>query len=324
MKQPKYRNALPQLSDKLFVTDGGLETVLVFQRGIDLPEFASFPLLTTDEGTQQLLEYYKDYIDIALQNRCGMIIDTATWRASRGWGEKLGFDADDIVRVNRHGVKILESVRELYETPESPIVINGVIGPQDDGYNPSRLLDADEAQAYHRHQVDAFADSAADMVTAVTMTYADEAIGIVRAAQNAGLPVAVSFTVETDGRLPGGTPLADAIQAVDAATGSAPCYYMINCAHPDHFSPVLEAAGSWKDRVYGVRANASRKSHAELDEATELDDGDPVEFGEHYRTLRRSLPNFRIVGGCCGTDHRHVGSACSAIVSGELRTASGL
>lgn len=324
MNHAKYRKALPQLADKLFVTDGGLETVLVFQRGIDLPEFASFPLLSTDAGTQHLIEYYKDYIDIALQNRCGLIIDTATWRASRGWGAKLGFNADDIARLNRHGVQVLESIRELYETPESPMVINGVIGPQDDGYNPSRLLDADTAQAYHRHQVEAFADSAADMVTAVTMTYVDEAIGIVRAAKNAGLPVAISFTVETDGRLPDETPLGDAIHAVDAATGSAPCYYMINCAHPDHFSHTLAAAGSWKDRVFGVRANASRKSHAELDEATELDDGDPVEFGDLYAELRRMLPNLHIVGGCCGTDHRHVGAACSAIGPGELRTASGL
>lgn len=312
MTQAKYRNALPQLSNRLFVTDGGLETVLVFQKGIDLPEFASFPLLGTEDGAQQLIEYYRDYIDIALKSRSGLILDTATWRASHGWGEKLGFTADDIVRLNQRGVELLESIREKYEAKDSPMVINGVIGPQDDGYNPSRLLSADEAHAYHRHQVDAFADSAADMVTAVTMTYADEAIGIARAATEAGLPVAASFTVETDGRLPDGTDLADAIHAVDEATGSAPCYYMINCAHPDHFSHVLDSAGAWKDRIFGVRANASRKSHAELDEATELDDGDPAEFGRLYAALRRELPALHIVGGCCGTDHRHVGLACSS------------
>lgn len=324
MKQAKYRNALPQLAKNLFVTDGGLETVLVFQRGIDLPLFASFPLLSTNIGTQQLIEYYQDYIEIALTNRSGLILDTATWRASRGWGEKLGFSADDIFRLNQHSVNILKSIRELYESGESPIVINGAIGPQDDGYNPSRLLDAEEAQAYHRHQVDALADSAADMVTAVTMTYTNEAVGIVRAAKNAGIPVAVSFTVETDGQLPDGTSLADAIDIVDAATGATPCYYMINCAHPDHFSHVLDAPGTWKERVYGVRANASRKSHAELDEATELDDGNPAEFGELYAELRRALPALHIVGGCCGTDHRHVSSACVAIGSSEYPAASGL
>jgi len=324
MHQVKYRNALPQLSEKLFVTDGGLETVLVFQRGIDLPEFASFPLLSSDDGTERLIDYYKDYIDVALSNRSGLILDTATWRASRGWGEKLGFSADDIVRLNQHSVKILESIRQLHETDDSPMVINGVVGPQDDGYNPSALLDVGEAQAYHRQQVDTFANSAADMITAVTMTYVDEAVGIVRAAKNAGIPVAVSFTVETDGQLPDGTALADAIFAVDAATGSAPCYYMVNCAHPDHFSHVLRTGGTWKERVFGVRANASRKSHAELDEATELDDGNPVEFGELYADLRRELPALRIVGGCCGTDHRHVGSACAAIRAVDYPAASGL
>lgn len=324
INKAKYRNALPQLGNDLFVTDGGLETVLLFQRGIDLPLFAAFPLLDTQEGTRKLVEYYKDYLDIALRNRAGLILDTATWRASTGWGEQLGYSPDDIRRLNQHAVEVLQTIRGVYENPDSPMVINGAIGPQDDGYNPSALLDADEAQAYHRHQVHAFADSSADMVTAVTMTYVDEAVGIARAARNAGLPAAISFTVETDGNLPDGTPLADAIHAVDAATDGSPCYYMINCAHPDHFSHVLGAAGSWKDRVYGVRANASRKSHAELDEATELDEGNPVEFGELYAELRRALPALRIVGGCCGTDHRHVGSACTALGSGNFPAAAGL
>lgn len=321
-KQSKYRRALPQLGSELFITDGGLETVLMFQRGIELPLFAAFPLLDTQEGTQRLVEYYKDYLDVALDHRAGLILDTATWRASIGWGKQLGYSPDDLRRLNQHAVEVLETIRGVYETPESPMVINGVIGPEDDGYKPSALLDADAAQAYHRHQVNAFAESSADMVTAVTMTYVDEAIGITRAARNADIPVVISFTVETDGRLPDGTPLGDAVQSVDAATDAGPCYYMINCAHPDHFSHVLGEAGSWRDRIFGVRANASRKSHAELDAATELDDGDPIEFGELYKELTRSLPALHIVGGCCGTDHRHVGSACAAIGSGNSPVAA--
>lgn len=311
--QAIYRDALPQLGDHMFVTDGGLETVFVFQKGIDLPMFASFHLLNTEEGTEQLLDYYQPYIEIARGNAAGLILDTATWRASRGWGEQLGYSADDIRRLNHHSVEILEALRDFHATDDSPMVINGVIGPQGDGYNPSGLLDAAEAQAYHRHQVEALAETAADMLTAVTMTYVDEAIGIVRAAKNAGMPVAISFTVETDGRLPDGTTLKDAIIAVDAATDAGPCYYMINCAHPDHFAHVLGDSDGWKERIYGVRANASRKSHAELDEAEELDDGNPAEFGSLYADLGRALPNLRIVGGCCGTDHRHVGAACAAI-----------
>ena len=314
MKQSHYRNALPQLGDNVFITDGGLETVFVFQKQIDLPLFAAFHLLNSEAGITHLRDYYMTYIELALANRTGLILDTATWRASHGWGEKLGFSADEICNFNQRNVDILVELRDRFGTATTPVVINGAIGPQDDGYNPSALMDAIQAREYHQHQVDALADSAADMITAVTMTYVDEAVGITRAAAGANIPVAVSFTVETDGCLPDGTPLPEAIDAVDAATDRSPAYFMINCAHPEHFAHVLGENGRWKDRIVGVRANASRKSHAELDEATELDDGDPREFGELYAELRNSLSNLKVVGGCCGTDHRHVGAACAAVL----------
>ena len=123
------------------------------------------------------------------------------------------------------------------------------------------------------------------MVTVLTMTYAEEAIGITRAAVESGLPVVISFTLETDGRLPSGQALGEAIQQVDEDTESAPAYYMINCAHPTHFEDVLEPGAPWIDRIRGLRANASTKSHAELDEATELDDGDPADLGERHAAL---------------------------------------
>ena len=310
-----YRDALPQLQGNNFVADGGLETVLVFQKQIDLPLFAAFPLLDQDQGIATLREYYQPYIELALRNGTGLILDTATWRASQGWGAQLGYSAADLRRLNQRNVDLLLELRKAYATEQSPMVINGAIGPQDDGYNPSELMSVAEAEAYHRPQVDAFADSAADMVSAITMTYVNEAVGMTRAAQVAGIPITVSFTTETDGRLPDGTPLGEAITATDAATDGAPAYYMVNCAHPTHFSHVLDASNAWTDRIYGIRANASRLSHAELDEAEELDDGNPQEFGEQYQALRSNLRNLRVVGGCCGTDHRHVAAASRALLA---------
>ena len=308
MSLPKYRDNLPQLGQRIFITDGGLETVFVFQKHVELPLFAAFDLLNRENGIAMLKDYYASYVDLALNNGTGLILDTATWRASSGWGKQLGYAPAQLAQLNQLNVKILEEIREARATDQSPMVINGVIGPQDDGYNPASKMDASTARAYHQPQIDAFADTAADMVSAVTMTYVDEALGITEAANRAGIPVAISFTVETDGRLPDGTALEDAIRNVDSETSSSPAYYMINCAHPTHFDHVLDAP--WTDRIYGVRANASCKSHAELDEAVELDDGDPTEFGHLVAGLRGKLRNLKVVGGCCGTDHRHVGEVC--------------
>ncbi len=305
---PKYRDNLPQLGQQIFITDGGLETVFVFQKQVELPLFAAFDLLNREDGVEMLKDYYASYVDLALDNGTGLILDTATWRASSGWGMQLGYTPERLTELNQLNVTLLEQIRQEHATDRSPMVINGVIGPQDDGYNPASKMNAAAARAYHQHQIDAFAGSAADMISAVTMTYVDEALGVAQAAERAGIPAAISFTVETDGRLPDGTALEEAICEVDAATSSSPVYYMINCAHPTHFDHVLDAP--WTDRIYGVRANASCKSHAELDEAEELDDGNPTEFGQLVAGLRSKLRNLTVVGGCCGTDHRHVGEVC--------------
>ena len=312
-KTPQYRDRLPQLGERIFIADGGLETTMIFLEDIDLPLFAAFPLIASDSGMARLEAYFRPYLRIARNNGTGIVLDTPTWRCSHGWGEQLGYSRAEIAAFNHSSVDFLVDLRDRYQTPDLPVVINGAIGPQDDGYSPSNLMSRDEAQAYHAHQVDVFADSAADMVTAVTMCYANEAIGITRAAAAAGIPVAVSFTVETDGHLPDGMGLGEAIRLTDAATGRYPAYYMINCAHPSHFRDVLTGDRDWMRRIYGVRANASCMSHAELDEATELDDGNPGEFGEDYRELQGRLTNLRVVGGCCGTDHRHIAEVCRAI-----------
>ncbi|MCW2850052.1 MAG: Homocysteine S-methyltransferase [Marmoricola sp.] len=307
-------STLPQLSDDLvFLSDGGLETTLVFRDGVDLPEFAAFPLLDSAEGRSRMAAYFTPYFDLAERLGTGFVLDTPTWRANLDWGHRLGYDAPALVEVNERAVGY---VAELAGTrPSLRTVLNGVVGPRGDGYIVNALMTADEAADYHALQVDAFAASGAQMVSALTMTYAAEAIGVVRAAGAAAIPVVVSFTVETDGRLPSGQQLAKAVVEVDEATDGAAAYFMVNCAHPTHFLSVLEGDG-WLDRVKGIRANSSTKSHAELDQATELDRGDIPGLARGYGELSRVLPDLRVVGGCCGTDDAHVAAIARELVPG--------
>ena len=277
-----HRHSLPQLDGAPFLADGGLETFLVFLDGVELPAFAAFPLLADEEGRQRLRRYFEPYPRLAAERGAGFVLDTPTWRANADWGEKLGYDAEALAAINRASVAFAAELRDAFATERTPIVVNGVVGPRGDGYRVEAAMAAEEA------------------------------IGVAQAAAAAGMPVAVSFTVETDGRLPSGQALRAAVEQVERATGGAPAYYMVNCAHPTHFEGALAEAGPWRDRIRGVRANASRKSHAELDAAMELDTGDPAELGRQYRGLRGRLPKLSVLGGCCGTDHRHIAAICDA------------
>lgn len=308
-----YRNELPQLSNHLFLTDGGLETTLVFKKGYDLPEFAAFDLLSRKGGYETLRDYYLPYLDIARTHKAGFILESPTWRASRDWGRKLGYSPADLRSLNRQAIAMMRELRTQWAAQGAPIVISGCIGPRGDGYVPGARMTVDESGAYHLEQIEALGDAGADLISAMTINYVEEAIGITRAAQSTGIPVVIGFTVETDGKLPSGQPLGQAIDAVDAATNSGPAYYMINCAHPTHFSHVLPADKSWTGRIRAVRANASIRSHAELDQADELDAGDPVDLGARNAALKALLPSLNIFGGCCGTDHRHVEEICKAV-----------
>jgi homocysteine S-methyltransferase len=302
----RHRHHLPQLdAARPFLTDGGLETTLIFHRGLDLPCFAAFDLLKDDRGRDELRTYFEPYLALARERGVGFVLDTATWRANPDWAARLRYSPDDLDAAHRDAVALAEELA-AGEADGTPIVINGVIGPRGDGYDPDVLMSADDAERYHARQIATFADSATDMVTAVTMTHPEEAIGIARAARDHGLPAVISFTVETDGRLPDGRPLSEAIELVDAETGGSVAYFMINCAHPTHFADVLEEDGAWRERIRGLRANASAKSHAELDEAKELDQGDPAALGAEHGALRPRLGAVAVLGGCCGTDHRHV------------------
>lgn len=309
------RNALPQLGERIFMTDGGLETTLLFHQGIDLPCFAAFDLLKDARGTQTLVDYYVRYLDMARAARMGIVLDAPTWRASADWGAKLGYDASALDAVNRRAVAMLVDLRNRYAPAGVQAVVSGVVGPRGDGYRAQSRMSAAQAGEYHARQIEVFAHTDADMVVAYTINYIDEGVGIVEAARTAGIPVAISFTLETDGRLPSGESLERAVRDTDARTDAYPAYYMINCAHPTHFESVLQAGGAWCTRLRGLRANASRRSHAELDECSDLDAGNPVELGGQYRALHRLLPKLSVVGGCCGTDHRHVEQICRAFAT---------
>ncbi|MDQ7980669.1 homocysteine S-methyltransferase family protein [Paraburkholderia sp. SARCC-3016] len=311
----QYRSCLPLLDpDRLFLASGGLETSLVFHEGIDLPHFASFTLLKDDAGTVLIEQHFDRLGALARDRETGLMLSTPTWRANRDWGRKLGYSERALDEANRLAVDLLLRQRAKWQTPKTPVVISGTIGPRGDGYQADMRMSVDAARDYHRTQIETFAATQADLAGGNTLTYIDEAIGMALAARACAMPIFLSFTVETDGRLPSGETLRDAIERTDAETGSYASFFMINCAHPTHFKSTLQAGGDWVQRIRGLRANASRRSHAELNEALKLDDGDPIDLGEQYKELDGFFQRpMSIVGGCCGTDVRHVEQICRAI-----------
>ena len=309
--------SMPDFSRGPILTDGGIETSLIFQDGFDLPEFAAFDLLRTQEGRAGLNRYFRRYLDVAAEHRTGFILESPTWRASPDWGAVLGYSPEALEAANREAIQLLHELRDEYADRIDPLLVSGCIGPRGDGYDPGNIMSADEAADYHGFQARIFADAGVDLVTAITMTNIPEATGLARAAANAGLPCVISFTVETDGKLPTGETLEEAITAVDALGEARPIYYMINCAHPTHFASVLAEGGDWTHRIRGLRSNASCLSHAELDEAEELDDGNPEELGQQNAELASALPSIKVFGGCCGTDERHIAAIASAAKTAE-------
>ncbi len=309
----KYRESLPLISDEIFITDGGLETTLIFHEHFDLPQFAAFILLENDKGRNALLKYFRKYASIARDHGLGLVLESPTWRANSKWGGLLGYSEESLARINREAINLLVQIRTEYENDKTRMVISGCLGPKGSGYVIEEKMSPDQAEQYHQAQITAFSETEADLVSAYTLTYAEEAIGVALAAKSVKMPIVIGFTVETDGKLPSGQKIKDAINAVDKATDNYPAYYMINCAHPTHFIEALHSNESWKQRIRAVRANASIMSHAELDEAEQLDDGNPTELGSHFKELRALLDNLNIIGGCCGTDHRHIEAICKAI-----------
>ena len=314
-----YRNSLPQAGHDLFLTDGGIETTLIFQEGLELPDFAAFHLLSSDEGFAALQKYYATYVALARDFGLGFILESPTWRANPDWGTKLGYSAAQLADANLRAVDLIERFLRESGDGSAPLVMSGCLCRRGDGYIADKPISPESAREYHSQQIGTFASSSADMVCAITMNYVEEAIGIALAAKEAQMPVAISFTVETDGRLPTGQSMKSAICQVDEATSAYPAYFMINCAHPTHFEGIAVEGGDWVGRIQGLRANASRMSHAELNDAPKLDSGNPEELGGQYAQFKSIFPNLNVMGGCCGTDHRHVthiARACKPLFAG--------
>jgi len=305
---PIHKTLLPTESSDLFLTDGGLETTLVFLEGYDLPCFAAFDLLKDEKGSDAIMNYYRRYMNMARDAQLGFILESPTWRANPDWIEKTGYPASSISGINHKAVQMMADLKKEYQSSLPAIIISGCVGPRGDGYKPGQTMTIEEAKEYHSKQINIFAEARVDMVSAITMNYAEEAIGIGLAANAADLPVVISFTVETDGKLPGGMSLKEAIELVDKSLEHPPIYFMINCAHPTHFILELQNGDGeqWTRRIKGIRANASCKSHAELDESTELDRGDPKKFGKENKELKDIFPDLTVFGGCCGTDEEHI------------------
>jgi S-methylmethionine-dependent homocysteine/selenocysteine methylase len=317
---PRYRNALPQLSGEIYLADAGVETDLIFNHGIEIREFAAHTLLPDPKGRAALSRYFEGFLSLANQHNTGFILDTVTWKAHRHWAEKLGATHDELKAANEDCVRFIADLRARFSGNAKPIVLNAVMGPCGDAYKPEAVISMDSAEQYYAQQLGWLAATEIDMVSALTFNQAGEAAGLAKAARKAGLPAVVSFTVETNGALPNGQSLAEAIAEVDAATGQYPAYYMVNCAHPDHFGGALLDA-PWARRIRGIRANASRQSHADLDAAPKLDAGNPHELAQQYRALADRMPWLNVFGACCGSDLRHVTEIARAIEGNGAVTA---
>ncbi|MEW6269134.1 MAG: homocysteine S-methyltransferase family protein [Thermodesulfobacteriota bacterium] len=302
---------------RTYLTPGGTETFMLFQQGFPLREGCAFEIFDDDAAWTRLRTEYLDRIFRAAQEHGhGLLLDTLVWRAHPDYVAALGYPAGDLARFNELAVERTRQAvaewraRDGARRGELPVVLTADVGPRGDGYKVSDAgVTPEAARAYHRAQIEVLARAGVELVCALTMTSVAESIGVALAARDCGLPLIVSPTVETDGTLPDGTPLGELVRQVDEATGGAPLFYMVNCAHPTHVAGALaraKAAGeAWLGRFKGIRANSSRKSHAELDDSPELDRGNPQELGREVAAMKREY-GLRVVGGCCGTDAEHI------------------
>jgi homocysteine S-methyltransferase len=311
-------------SDKTFMTFAGIETYLMFLQRFPLREFCAFEVLDHDDAWEQTSrEFLRPIADACARNGHGLIADSFVWRASPAYVAQLGYREADVSRFNREGVRRVRKLISEWRAEAgvsdtaTPVIVSADVGPRGDAYQGGEIS-IDEAVAYHTPQMQALADSEVDLVVALTMTSVNETVGLARVAKEHGVPIGVSATVETDGSLPTGWSLAEFVMRVDDATDGYPVFHMVNCAHPQHLAPTLAAAresgAPWVDRIKGFRANASTRSHDELDNSPELDRGDVADLAKQMAGMHADF-SLKIVGGCCGTDAEHIqaiAKACAA------------
>lgn len=289
--------------DDIIITDGGLETTLIYKYNIELPYFSCINLLKTDSGRNIIYNCLLNYVNISEKYNVNIIIETPTWRCSKKWSKLLNCENSDIEKINREAVNIVKSIKKN----NKKIIISGNIGPIDDGYVISNKLTIEELKEYHSEQIYILANENVDIISAFTINYVEEAIGITLVCKDINIPLVISFTLNIDGKLPSGMTLEDSIKYIDKYTNYYPMYYMINCAHPKHFISLFKDNNSdWIKRIKGIRSNASDKSHEELNNSKKLDIGNIVELSNYCKNIRKENKHINIFGGCCGTDENHV------------------
>ena len=317
----RFKGDLPQMDGGVYLTDCGIETYIMYKKGFALPNFSLFHLLNDEDAAREIQAYLQRLLAVAERNDVGMILCGPLYRASRDWGELLGYTPERLADVNHRCIEMFEALARDSELARRRIVFSGVVGPRGDAYKLNRTITAQEAEDYHSEQIVTLERAGADMITGLTLNNTDEAIGITRAAEAAGLPAVISFTLNGEGRLQSGCSLKDAIESVDAATGAAPAYYMINCTHPADFAPAFEP-GDWTVRLRGVRPNASSLAKGVLCQLGHLEEGDPEELGRQMGEMARRYPHFNVWGGCCGTDDVHLEEICKNVLAARARAAA--
>ena len=301
--QPEFP---PRLENKFYLTEGGTETEILYKWGFELPEFAMFPLLDNPEADRVIRDMYRRYFEVAAEHNTGMLIVGHDYRASPDWGEKLGYSAEGLREMQQRTIQFLQEMRTEYEDRVSDVYIGASIGPRGDAYGTGDAITESEAEDYHSVQLENLEGTAADMAIALTFNNIPESIGVIRAGVAAGLPVGVSLTLTPEGRLRSGPSLREAIEAIEEATDGAAAWFGTNCAHPVEFEPAFADAGSWFDRLRYIRPNAAKMDKIALCSLGHLEDGDPVELGGEMGEIARRFPRADILGGCCGTDERHL------------------
>lgn len=312
------KDTFPRINGDLFLTDAGIETDIMYKKGFELPNFSLFHLLNDPDATRAIVRYIEDLIHVALRQEVGMILCGIHYRASRDWGELLGYSQQGLAEMNHRGVELLNTLKQKYETTDSPMPVSGCIGPRGDAYKLNHTMSAEEAEEYHAEQLETLKAAGADLVSALTFNSTAEVIGIARAAESIGIPCVASFTLDHTGRLKTGQSLEEAVLETDDATNSSVAYYMINCTHPVDFEPALKA-GSWAQRLNGIRPNASSLEKGTLCQLGHLEEGDPVELGQQMADVAKRFPHMSVWGGCCGTDHVHIEEICRTVKAARFQ-----
>ena len=305
----------PRLENKIYLTEGGTETEILYKWGYELPEFAMFPLLDNAEADQCIRGIYRRYFDVAEAFETGLVILGHDYRASPDWARKLGYSLDGLAEMQHRTIDFLADMRSEYKGRVSDVYISGCIGPRGDAYGTGAEISESEAEDYHSVQLSTLRETDADMAIAATFNNIPEAIGVVRAAKNIGVPLGVSLTLTTESRLRSGPTLKQAVETIDEQTDGAAAWFGTNCSHPLEFEPAISETGVWTERLRYIRPNASRMEKIALCKLGHLEDGNPIELGQQMGDVAQRFPKMDILGGCCGTDERHLGEIAKNVNS---------